>query len=238
MKKSLLITMLAAMLTAVMILAACSDDEQGVAYEEVNETLVSFEVIIYESVEELAEVSTHIIRGEVIDKRTELQNTLMPREIAERELAEEGLSPEEIEAELEFFTFEREPEIVTFYTIRVLEVFQEKYELDEIIEVSTLGGQHENDRVIVDGAGEMEVGSEFILFLYSYSDYGVAELPDYVLVSHLQGLYYVPREVEGEESIVDFDGQEIKLESTARDEFFTITIDDLIEIAEENDLLE
>ena len=241
MKKSMLIKIVL-LLIFVVALSACSSEESNVAYGELDSasdefeyTIISFDTFILEDLEEMADGATHIIRGEVLDQRVEWLNLTIPREVTEQQLAEEGLTEDEIAAELEGVIFEREPEIVTLSRIRVLEIFQGNHYVDDVIEIMQLGGEYGNERWIVDGEVELEVNSELVLFLVSWD---MAGLP-YSLLSHVQGVYYIPSELE-DEYLIEAEDEHLSIELEGINEIdpVTITIEDLIEIAEENDLLD
>jgi len=78
----------------------------------------------------------------------------------------------------------------------------------------------------------MESGSKLVLFLVSWE---MAGLP-YSLISHMQGVYYVPDSLENEDNLAELDW-EIELENASELDPVTITIEDLIEIADDNGLL-
>jgi len=245
MKKNALIKIVM-LLIFVVILSACSTNQSNLAYHNddnsicngIQETFISFDVVIYEDIEEMTDMATHIIRGEVLDQRTEWLDLNLSREEREQYLAELGLDDEEMEAKIydvrsDGTADELELELVTISRVRVLEVFQGDHNIGDVIEIMQIGGEYGYDRWTVEGAVEMETESELVLFLVSWE---FAELP-YALISHMQGVYYVPDELGDEESLAELDEREIELESVSASDPVTITIEDLIEIAEDNDLL-
>ena len=231
-----------AFLTASMLVLGCNEstsNEISASNEiEYTHTLLLPDMLIYECVEELMGDTHHIIRGKVLDKRFEWRNPFVSREVSERELAQQGMTEEEIEYELKGITFEGEPELTTIYRVQVLEVFQERYELGETIEFVQRGGEYGNERWVTEGIPKLEIGSEFILFLYSWHYWGEIGSP-HALTSSIQGLYHVPNEVKGEESIIDFYGKNIALETASETIFLLdLSIDDLVTIARKNGLID
>jgi len=193
------------MLSIVVIgLSACSSDELNVAsgsesaddeYEYTYTMTISLDVYIFEDIEDLADDATHIIRGEILDQRVEWLDMTLSREATEQILIEEGyLDGAEIEYRLQWYDFEPQMELVTISRIRVLETFQGDHDIDDVIEVFTVGGIYENQQWVLEDAVELEVGSELVLFLASWE---FAGLP-YALTSHIQSVYYIPNEIEAE----------------------------------------
>ena len=118
----------------------------------------------------------------------------------------------------------------------MLEVFQEDgYPINEIIEVSRLGGIYEGVEWNVEDGIELEVGSEFILFLYSWVLIG----RPYVLISHAQGAYYVPNHIDEDKiTALEDDELDVELKRVGEWDLIMITLEDLVDIAEYNDLIE
>ena len=227
-------------LVIVVALSACNDEtELNYDYSDRNienyvYTFISFDVLIYEDIEDMSNKATHIIRGYILDRRFEWLDPSVPREITEQLLREQGLTEEEIDFELEGITFERDLELVTTYRIRVLEIFQGDHNINDVIEVSVLGGEYGSERWVVDDSLEIELNSELVLFLVSW---GMINQP-YSLISHVQGVYHIPELEDFEENLIDIIDVEIELEGVSEMDPISITIEDLIEIAEINGLLD
>jgi len=217
-------------------------DEHAELYSnngEVIETIISFDVVIFEEIEELADNATHIIRGEVLDKVVKWMDLNLSREEHEYRMVEQGLSEEEIEANIysvreDGTADELEIELVTITRVLVLEVFQGNHEVGDIIEIMQSGGEYGNERWIVEGSVDLEIGSELVLFLVSWE---FAGLP-YSLTSIIQSVYYIPHEIEHDNNIIEFNNCEVVLESANEANPIEVSVGDLIEIAEENDLLD
>jgi len=80
----------------------------------------------------------------------------------------------------------------------------------------------------------LEIDTQYILFLFNvWESYNARS----VLVGHKQGAYYVPSTIINEEYLVEYDNVTLELESVCEDDPIILTIEDLIEIAEYNDLL-
>ena len=249
MKKAKLISILTILLLGLVNLSACNgfgaepmvdnDENQTIFNEDNNEIANSIrEIEIFKDIipandtEELADIATDVIRGKVLDERVEWRSTVIPREIVEEELAEEGLTEEEIASYLSGIDFEPHLYLMTIYRIRVLEVFQGDHAVGDTIEVMQHGGIYENERWFISGAIELEVGIDFVLFLYNTWKYSTGN-PS-VLVSPVQGAYYV----SNNEDLMKHEDIGLELESAGEADHITVTIEDLIEIAEENGLLE
>lgn len=224
-----------AILTGILVLSACSNNGNGVGSTEaqIEEMEILVDSVVLENVEELTEMATHIIRGEVLDQRVEWVDPSVPREVIVELLIDQGMTQEEIDFELYGVNFEIEPRLMTIYRIQILEIFQGNHQIGDVIEVSQLGGEYENEQWFIADAIELSIGDEFILFLYSHEDIGFP----YVLINHNQGAYYVPNGIELEESLMEIDDREVELENASETDPIMLTIEDLIEIAIDNDLL-
>jgi len=196
--------------------------------EEINEVVISIDGALHESVEDLAEEASHIIRGEVLEQRAEWLNLAIPREVIERMLVDDYLTEDEMEAA----TLAREPELVTISRIQVLEVFQGDHQVGDIIEVMQLGGEYGNDRWIVENAIELEVGLESILFL---NEWEIIDQP-FSLINYAQGAY---ASLFGRnERLKDFVDGTFSLETISETDPILVRVGDLIRIAAENGLLD
>ena len=105
-----------AMITGLLVflsLAACSGQR------EINATFTSADYVAHLDVDELTLRATHIIRGEVLDSRVQMINTMLP-----------PFDPDEdVNSGYEIHTVNR---------IRVVEVFQGRTEPGSVIEVMQL----------------------------------------------------------------------------------------------------
>ena len=201
---------------------------------EVEKIEIHRDYFILGDVEEMADLATDIISGKVIDRRVEWVNLNPPRENVEEYMLNQGMSQEEIDFELYGIGFEPDFELMTVYRIQVLEVFQGNLVAGEIIEVMRRGGEYENQYWFVADATELVVDTELVLFLFSRR---LTNNP-FVLVSHIQGVYYVPSSLGEYEYLMEYDNIELELEKASELDPVTVTIEDLINIAEENGLLE
>ena len=221
----------------VITLLACSDDELDAHHREI--VSISGDSVPIESVEELMYFTHYVIRGEVLDSRVEWRDHTVTREHWEQFYLSEGLTDEEIEARLYGIDWdiESEPDLVTIYRIYVLEVFQGTTRTaGDIIEVSRLGGENDEAHWEVEHGTELPLGSELILFLWDRSWSGWGE---FSLADTYQAAYYVPSSIEDVEiTALDDEDLEIELESVNDWGYNFITLEDLVEIAEENDLLD
>jgi len=154
---------------------------------------------IYDSIFELSEIATDVIRGEVLDERVELINTTIPREDIIAEFGGENLSEEE---KLELFPdylgnglwmdVDDQYEIVTIHQIRVLDVFQGIYQIDDIIEVMQPGGEFGNVALHNSELLSFAPSSDLVFFISSWSHIGRPA----VLLNPTQSVYYFPEETQ------------------------------------------
>jgi len=188
---------------------------------------------ILEDVAEMADLATDIISGKVLDRRVEWINLRWPRELVVEDMLNHGMSQEEIDYELYGVGFEPVYDLMTIYRIQVLEVFQGILSVGEIVEVMRRGGEYENQYWFMADAIELIVDTELILFLFSRRLTG----NPFVLVSHIQGVYYIPSSLEEYEYLVEYENLELELENASELDPVVLTIGDLVEIADEDRLL-
>ena len=195
-----------------------------------------------ENLEEFADWSTDIIRGVVLDSRTELINFVLSEEDRREDMVRQGLSEEEIEYLLftsEYATTVFDEDIpryyiMTIYRIKIIEAFQGNKSIGDIIEVWRVGGEYEGTLWFMGGAIQLEVDGEFVLFLSE----NLGSFP-YNFITPSQGAYHVPIEViESTEDLVNHDEIDLELENIGSVDHIIVTIEDLIEIAAENGLLD
>ena len=207
-------------------LSACSEIEKI--------EMLPGDFFVLEDVEEMADLATDIINGKVLDRRVEWVNLRESRENVEEHMLSQGMSQEEIDFELYGIDFEPDFELMTIYRIEVLEVFQGNLSAGEITEVMRRGGEYKAQYWFVANAIELTVNAEMVLFLFTH---GLSDGP-FVLVSHIQGAYYTPDSIGEYEYLVEYDNLELELDKPSELDPVTVTIEDLINIAEENGLLE
>ena len=225
-----------------------NSDESGIDYRnnnesdanynnnEVQETFISFDVVVYEYVEEMADMATNIIRGEILDQHVEWLDINLSIEETYQMLEERGLSEKEIEAEIysvrsDGTTDMLDLELVTISRVRVLEIFKGSHNVGDIIYVMQTGGEHGSARWTVEGAMTLEAKSEFVLFLVSWE---FAGLP-YSLISNMQGAYYTPYALDYDGQLLEFNYIEAELGAVSEIDPITISIGDLINIAEKDE---
>ena len=227
----------------IILLTACTVEGVGSAGDqyEIDSTEVVIEKIeihgdyfILEDVKEMADLATDIIRGQVLDKRVEWLNMRPSREAVEERMLNQGMNQEEIDFELYGIDFEPDFELMTIYRVQVLEVFQGETTLGEVIEVMRRGGEYGGQYWFMADAVELIVDTELVLFLFTH---GLTGNP-FVLVSHVQGVYYVPSQLGEYEYLVEYDNLELELEKASELDPIILTIEDLIYIAEENGLID
>jgi len=191
--------------------------------------------------EELTNSSSHVIRAEVIDSRVESRNLSTPVDISIERARRNGreISEENITA------MRNNPvryTIVTINRLKVIESFKGHLETGEIIEMMQRGGildGYDNYKTIMHNGVEKRVsvatshhsvplyeGDDLIFFLHLWED---RDSP-YVIVQPFQGVH---RFVEPIPSNFTRD-MNIELENVHPRSNFTITVQDLINIAEAN----
>ena len=150
----------------------------------------------YESFDKMVEASDVIIRAYVLDERVELVNTNITLEAAIEERTKEyetGLiSREEFDKEIEHYhnhieSFEPSYWYVIFYRVEILEIFQGKHEVGEVIEVIRFMGGDEEENPSLEHSARYEVDTELVFFLRS------GRLGYLALFPH-QSVYEVPAE--------------------------------------------
>lgn len=198
MKKSIMIGLFSCLL---IVLSACDGGEETQVWS------VSMDWPSYDSIDEMTERATDVVRVEV------LSSTIT-------RWAYEGSD------------FLRN--IYTFYTIHVLEVFQGNLQVGDEIEVAQLGGKLDNVEMINRNRVPFEIGDELVMFLVFFPE---KDYPAGIL-NPWQGIYRLSEEVGyGEE--IDPSIALIPLHDEGNySTNFELTVEDLIEIAKENDLLD
>jgi len=232
----------ALLIISVIFITACSSSELDLIGREIVE--ISGDVAPVENVEELMYFTDYVIRGEVLDSRVEWRNHTVTREHWVQFYLAEGWTEEEIEEHLYGIDWDEESqdssELVTIYRIYVLEIFQGNGRtIGDIIEVSRLGGEVEEALWAVEYTTELPVGSELVLFLWDRSWSGWGE---FSLAHTFHAAFYIPNSIENVEIIVlDENIEKLELELESVNEWFDgipLTLEDLVEIAEENGLIE
>ena len=234
-------------LSTLLILSACdyAESEREITVIDMGPGDIAWP----QTFESLVNRRTHIMRVEVLDSRVEREEDpgFMPREqIVERQIALRGdnerthrMIEENFPPDMDDWTYRPEFRIITIYRVKVLEIFRElsvfhenQVEIGEIIEVVRYGGLYGNEYWDFRGA-TLDIGTEYILLLNRHWRY-----------SHTFDLgpffsaHYVPEEiVESGDYLVEYEDTTLEIESAGWNFPFDFTIGDLIELAEENDLL-
>ena len=207
------------------ILSACDGINPGY------EMGISRDYIIYDSIAELAQEATDVIRGEVLDVRVELRNTVLSEEEFLKEISAD-LSEEEIiytfGEDMSWMDFSPRYEVVTVHRVRVLEVFQGNYQIGDITEVMQPGGTYGDMSVGNSSLISFEAGDDIVFFIYSRTHMGRGA----VLLNPFQSAYRFPTIDENARNL-DLD---VELENVSGDTHFndlSITLNDLLQLAED-----
>ena len=119
----------------------------------------------YESITDLTDEATDVVRAEVLDSRVERLNTLL------------DTPPEDYDPY----------KLYTVYRIKILETFQGNANAGDIIEIRQLGGETEDEILVNMDGVDIEVGEELVLFLRESYIEGYPS----ILLSPIQSVYRV-----------------------------------------------
>ena len=233
MKKRNILLILMLILSIGTIVIACENTNEAAILN--GETMGDIAPI--RNIDTLSLLSTHVIRGEVLGVRSEQVEVYQPRE-ARVELLEAMERPDFIIEGARYYEVILDPIMLsaTIYQIEILEVFRaldvfhdQQVEVGDIIEVAVGYGRL-----------DLEEGFEYVLFLERHWEWENF----FYIISNVQGAYHVPEEISEDEYLVESDDVTLELASAGEESDFgfdielVLTIEDLIEIAEENGLLE
>jgi len=185
---------------------AMETTENNVAEDLLNVAQVSFDFPHYNSIEHLSSFSTEVVRVAVLDERVEWLNTWIP---PQNELEDAGGEPSDL-----YF-------IYTIYRVEILEVFKGDVEVGDMIEVKQIGGQMDDTKFINMDEVPLVIGSDLILFLHSFDDFPAS------LMNATQSAYYFPN---ARGRLLN-----AELESVHPENNLTLTLEALIQIAEEDE---
>jgi len=190
---------------------------------------ISGDFPFYNSIGDLADRATDVVKVEVLDERVELINIWMPPLY---------------ECEMFNYYFERYPflfeayYIFTVHRLLVLDVFMGESHQGEILEVKLIGGQMDNVILINDEYVPLTVGDVLVLFLETYD---IENMPA-SLLNPVQSVYrFTPSQANAIGSL-ERTRQYDNFSSTSKDYYvieslnanntLTLTINDLLNIAE------
>jgi len=171
---------------------------------------------------ELTDFSTDILQIHVLESRVEYFNTNPNSEELIEELLQDGFNPEVI-AEIMSSSYQ----VLTIYTVVILEVFQGGLEEGAIFEIFREGGYYDGYYWVLRGQITFELDQKYFVFLRENRD----GFP-HVLSAGSQGLgaYYVPSNYENLATSRTTGG---RLRSAGRNGI-SLTLQDLANIAENN----
>jgi len=218
-RKSLILMVIGVILLSIIV--ACStlensqddlsemfeENQSGLEENDLNVAEVMADFPHYSSVEHLTINATDVIRGEVLDERTEWINTWIP---PQSEYEETGGELGELYL------------IYTIFKIKVLEVFEGEAEVGSIIEVKQIGGQVDDTLFINADEVDIQLGYDLVLFLESFEGLPAS------LINPTQSVYYFPNINDNTRS----DNLSIELESVSPKNDLILTLADLLYIYE------
>jgi len=181
---------------------------------------------LHENVESLASVSSHVVRAEVLgDSWTEYRRLSVPVDITIEKAKREGIVFDDsiIEA------MRNAPvryNVVTIYTLEIKESFKGNLIAGDIIEVMQRGGVYGNIHYSPSDRVNMGEQDDMILFLYLWTD---VDIP-FIIRNPFQGAHRIISSIPNE--LVR--GMNLEFENAHEHSGFTITVQDLMNIAEAN----
>lgn len=189
---------------------------------------ISADAMHFNDLEGLTDFASELIRGIVLGESAGLSNVHLTQDEARELLLNEGLTIEEVEYELSLFTFTPQYGVVTTYLVEVLEVFQGKLSVGDIIEVRRTGGIYQGEFWFVRDQVTVTPGEEFVMFLRE----NIGDRP-FVFASTFQGVYQVDDILRvSYNSMTEIADVSTELENTGDRDELIVTIEDLIDIAE------
>jgi len=209
------------------------------AEDEIIAKSISGDFIVYDSIYDLSEVATDVIRGIVLDSRVERIDVSLSlaqskynliRSLGGRELSDERIAylfPEYL-GEGRWADYERQAHywVVTIHRIKILEVFQSRYyhQVGDIIEIRQRGGEYGNMAVGYSGFIPFETGNDLVIFFSCGSPFGHPG----ILPNPEQSVYLFPAS-EGRSSTLSLDEE---LESAVESLFdLNLTLNDLLQLS-------
>jgi len=245
-----IITNLIYILGFLIVLTSCHNTDMYVVSELSNEheegivaMTSSSDWRLFNNVEELSEISSHVVRAVVLDYRVESRDLSIPVEASIERARRRG-----IEFDDDIITALREaPQrntIITIYRLEIIESFKGGLEAGEIIEMMQEGGVLDGSQSyewIVHNGIEMRVGVSknydsiplqydedliFFLYLWEYMDF------PYIIVNPFQGAYRFVDSIPND--LIRGMNIELKNAHPHSRSNFTITVQDLMNIAEAN----
>lgn len=144
----------------ILFLVACTNNAVMELDEEIEVWRVSSDWIGFDTLEEMAEWSTDVVRAKIISYTVGTME----------------------------FEGDYRSQVYTFYTIRILEVFQGNLQVGDEIELAQVGGKWENILVINEDEIPIEVGYDLVLFLITY--------PGFPAGFYQQGVYRLSEDLE------------------------------------------
>ena len=200
-----------AVIFGVALLMSCYGDIYSTAENisvEMETKNIMFDFVSVNDLDDLLFWTTDVIRAKVLDERVDKINTLIPSE---------STSPDA----LQYFY-----EVFTIYRLKVLEVFKGDTFIDEIIELAISGGQYGNINIITDPHTKLAIGEDLVVFMRVPAIEG----NPFFRSTMTQSLYKFAEPISSDITR----GMNVELENIHHHSIFTITVQDLMNIAETN----
>jgi len=190
------------------------NDELIFSDDEMINVSMSFDYPIFDSIDGLMPRTTDVLRAEVLDERVAVINIVTLDELIPPVIVFDG---------------NRDPlyQVFTVYRLKVLDVFKGNQNIGDIIEVRIHGGRIGNINASTPSSTHLTIGDDLIFFLNSSS---IKSSP-FTLASMSQAVY---RFSEPSQNNLVARGINIQFESLNERNQLTLTLEDLVSIAEEN----
>ena len=202
------------------------ESNSNIDLEDEGGPIILASYVEYDTIYSLSDRATDIIRGEVLNYRVENVDVSIPIHLLPDYFfgTDLGLIPPEFQHIID----EPEPfyEIFTIYSIKVLDVYKGGIDKYEVINFARRGGKHEGVRLITHNENPLTIGDDLILFMLA----PIGEGRPFFRLNPSQSVY---RFVEPDPSSLER-GIEIEFENISERGSLTLTLTDLMNIAEAN----
>jgi hypothetical protein len=163
----------------------------------------------YSSLDHLVSDASDIVRVEVLDQRAEWIDVLAP---SQNDFDNPGGEP------IDYFYL-----LFTVSRVRILETFKGNANVGDIIEIKQLGGEIDNVIYIASSKAPLAIGDDLVVFLMSFENTPSS------LLNQSQAVFRFTPSID-----TRMGNENFELESLNPQNDLTLTLHDLIQIAEDN----